>query len=150
MWENIFIRLGTKSYNMDWRILLVLAILSTGWIGDSPIPFIGEKTTTTIPPSTTSSTTSSTTTSTTLAPLLEFMVHLEDFQAKPAAATITQYNGVTWKNLDPVDHKIAFEDGVSGLIRPGATYTRVFNDTGTYRYSCSIHKRFMQGVVTVK
>jgi plastocyanin len=99
---------------------------------------------------TAATTTSTTTTSTTLEPVVAIMVRLRDFQAIPETVTIKRENAVTWMNDDPVAHNIAFDDFSSGPIHQGEMYTHVFNETGTYHYYCSIHKRYMTGTVIVE
>jgi plastocyanin len=55
---------------------------------------------------------------------------------------------VAWSNTDGRNHDIAGDGFDSGLLAPGAVYTHAFEDQGTYRYRCTIH-RFMSGTVQV-
>ncbi len=117
---------------------------------------IGQETTTTT--STTAPTTTTTTiatltstsmtTSTTWAPSA-LMVHIRDFSAKPKDVSITKGNAVTWINYDPVHHNVVFEGFSSEKLKKGDMFTHTFNETGTFHYYCSIHKKFMRGTVTV-
>ena len=59
-------------------------------------------------------------------------------------------NTVTWINNDTVSHTVTSDTSLfdSGTLAPGATYTRTFDQAGTYGYHCSIHP-FMTGTVVV-
>lgn len=132
---------------MKWVILL-LVVLCCGCVGESGPESAGVSSSqATSAVSSTSSTTS--TTSSTLAPVVVFMVRIRDMAAHPKDVTITRNNAVSWLNDDPIAHEITFDTFSSGKIGPGEMYTHVFNESGTYYYYCSIHKRYMQGTVTV-
>jgi plastocyanin len=58
---------------------------------------------------------------------------------------------VTWTNTDGRNHTVTESEAErfeSGVLTPGRTYTHVFDEQGTYRYQCTIH-RFMAGSVRV-
>jgi plastocyanin len=57
---------------------------------------------------------------------------------------------VTWRNIDRSTHTVTEDDDAfdSGYIRPGQTFSRTFDKSGTYRFHCTIH-RFMQGSISV-
>jgi plastocyanin len=57
---------------------------------------------------------------------------------------------VTWRNTDRSTHTVTEDDDVfdSGYIRPGQTFSRAFDKSGTYHFHCTIH-RFMRGSVSV-
>ena len=128
--------------------VLIILILFCGCMEEIALT---EKTTSTIKTATTKTTiTTTTTTSTTLEPVVAMMVRIRDFQARPQTVKIKKENAVTWMNEDPVAHNIAFDDFSSGPISQWQMYTQVFNETGTYHYYCSIHKRYMTGTVIVE
>jgi plastocyanin len=77
------------------------------------------------------------------------MVRIRDMGAHPKDVAIKRENAVSWLNDDPIAHDVTFDDFSSGPIPPGELYTHVFNETGTFHYYCSRHKRYMEGTVTV-
>jgi plastocyanin len=54
----------------------------------------------------------------------------------PATRTIQTGDSIRWRNDDTVNHQVVADNGhfASPVIRPGASYTRQFNTSGTYRY----------------
>lgn len=58
---------------------------------------------------------------------------------------------VEWRNNDQMLHTVTANDRSldSGLLKPGATYSRTFTRAGRYEYICLPHP-FMKGVVVVK
>jgi len=54
----------------------------------------------------------------------------------PATRTIQTGDSIRWRNDDTVNHQVVADNGhfASPVIRPGATYTRQFKTSGTYRY----------------
>jgi len=76
----------------------------------------------------------------------------------PSILNISPGDTVTWTNNDNVDHTIvsglpyANQIGTifdSGTIAPGKTYSFIFQDAGTYKYSDKVDK-WMIGEVTVR
>jgi plastocyanin len=50
--------------------------------------------------------------------------------------------------MDPIPHDVMFKDAESSDIKKGETYSRAFNETGTFDYICEIHP-YMKGKVVV-
>lgn len=78
-------------------------------------------------------------------------VVVKDMTFSPASVTIKAGQAVTWEFDDGVvKHDVIAEDGsfVSELM-VGGSYTHVFDEAGTFDYSCSPHPR-MTGVVIVQ
>ena len=80
-------------------------------------------------------------------------VVIEKMGYHPSSITITKGTKVTWtdkQGLIPHD-VISDKEGLfdSGNMHKGDTFSYTFNDTGTFTYYCSHHKR-MHGTVIVK
>ena len=69
----------------------------------------------------------------------------------PLALTISKGANVTWTNDDSTTHTVTSDTGAfeSGNLSPGNSFTRQFNDTGTFPYHCTIHPS-MKGTITVQ
>lgn len=66
----------------------------------------------------------------------------------PKNLTVTKGATVTWTNNESVIHTISSsEDLNSGNILPGKSYSRVFNDAGTYNYHCSLHPNMIGSII---
>ena len=78
-------------------------------------------------------------------------VTMKGLAFNPTALTIAKGATVTWTNDDSTTHTVTSDTGAfdSGNLSPGATYTRQFNDTGTFPYHCTIHP-FMKATITVQ
>jgi plastocyanin len=69
----------------------------------------------------------------------------------PNPITISSGMTVTWTNNDSIAHTSTSSTGAwdSGMIAPGAKFSRTFQAPGTFQYHCSIHPN-MVGTVTVQ
>jgi plastocyanin len=69
----------------------------------------------------------------------------------PARIQITAGTTVVWKNDDQLVHTVTANDKRfdSGLLEPGKSYRRTFDEPGEYPYYCLPHP-FMKGVVVVR
>jgi amicyanin len=76
-------------------------------------------------------------------------VSIKDFKYAPAQITIHKGDTVTWTNLDPVGHDVTFSNSASPTLKTNESYSKTFNQTGTFDYICSIHP-YMKGTVIVK
>ena len=78
-------------------------------------------------------------------------VSIANFAFVPQVVTIAPGDSVTWNNDDGAPHTITFKDGSSGsdTLYPGKTYSRTFDQAGSYEYFCSIHN-YMTGSVIVR
>jgi plastocyanin len=66
--------------------------------------------------------------------------------------TIAAGTMVTWTNADSLPHTATSTSGVwdSGTMQPGQSFTRTFNDAGTFPYFCAIHgAASMSGTIVV-
>ena len=68
----------------------------------------------------------------------------------PANITINAGDTVVWNNTSSIDHTVTANNGSfdSGTLRPGQSFSRTFNGTGTYAYECIFHNG-MTGTITV-
>ena len=69
----------------------------------------------------------------------------------PVDVRINSGDSVKWTNVDTVNHQVVSDRGLfaSPILRPGQTYTRAFNQGGTYRYHDGL-KPAEKGAVIVK
>jgi plastocyanin len=78
-------------------------------------------------------------------------VTIRDFAFDPPDLSVAVGTTVTWTNEDNTTHTVTGTDAgpiASPDLDQGATYSVTFDQTGTYRYICSIHTQ-MTGTVTV-
>jgi plastocyanin len=69
----------------------------------------------------------------------------------PTRVEIASGDSVRWTNVDTVNHQVVSDAGLfaSSILRPGQTYTRTFNQGGTYRYHDGLEPA-EKGTVVVK
>src|SRR5512133_915592 len=69
----------------------------------------------------------------------------------PATVRIASTDAVRWTNRDTKDHQVIANNGTfaSAVIKPGRSYTHVFNSAGTFRYHDALHPS-LTGKVVVK
>jgi plastocyanin len=77
-------------------------------------------------------------------------VSIAAFAFGPQAINIEVGDSVTWSNNDGAPHTVNFKDGSVGAksLSPADTFTRVFDQPGTYEYFCAFHP-YMTGRVIV-
>lgn len=78
-------------------------------------------------------------------------VTIQGFAFQPGSIEVTAGTTVTWTNGDPVEHTATASDGSfdSGTLSSGATFSRAFDDEGTFSYGCLIHPN-MTGTIVVR
>jgi plastocyanin len=69
----------------------------------------------------------------------------------PAQITIQPGATVVWTNDDSVPHTVTAGDGAfdSGIFDPGASFSWIFDQPGSFAYACQLHPQ-MQGTVSVE
>ncbi len=89
-------------------------------------------------------------TASSLAARVKRRVRIVDFAFTPRTVTIARGTRVRWTNTGSAVHTSTSNTGTwdSGTIAPGASFSRVFRRTGTFRYHCSIHPN-MKGKIVV-
>lgn len=81
-------------------------------------------------------------------PVTDPVVTIEEMEFKNGIVTVEEGTTVTWVWEDaPVEHNVVFDDEESPLQAEG-TWTRTFEEAGTYEYHCAPHP-FMTGTITV-
>ncbi len=79
-------------------------------------------------------------------------ISIADMAFSPKEITVKKGTKVTWTNSDGVNHDVRETDGKTGpnsqALSQGQSYSFTYNETGTFKYFCSIHPE-MTGTVTV-
>ncbi len=78
-------------------------------------------------------------------------VSIANFSFMPGDLTIAAGESIEWSNDDGAPHGLLFKDGAPGeaVMLPGATFSRRFDQAGSYEYACSIHP-YMTAKITVR
>ncbi len=76
-------------------------------------------------------------------------VLIQNFSFSPATVTIAAGGQVTWTNRDSANHTVTGSGWESELFGKDGTFTKKFDEPGTYFYHCAIHPS-MTGTVIVK
>ncbi len=81
----------------------------------------------------------------------EVVVEIQSLKFNAERIEIDPGTTVVWRNLDPLAHTATAVDSTwdSGMIEPGESWRRTFDEPGTYPYLCAPHP-FMRGVVVVR
>jgi plastocyanin len=83
------------------------------------------------------------------APATDVDATVANFTWAPVSAKVGQV--ITWKNNDTAPHGVKTDqDGckMNGSIAPGQTRSLVFNQAGTFTFSCFVHPS-MKGTITI-
>jgi plastocyanin len=69
----------------------------------------------------------------------------------PATRTIQSGDSIRWRNDDTVNHQVVADNGLfaSPVLKPKATYTKLFTASGTYRYRDAL-KPSSRGTIVVQ
>jgi len=92
-----------------------------------------------------------------LAPAVAFAedaaVSIDNFTFSPETITVAAGTKITWTNNDDIPHTVVDADNPKTTKSPpldtGESYSRLFDQPGTYHYFCSLHPH-MQGTVVVQ
>jgi plastocyanin len=76
-------------------------------------------------------------------------VLIKDFKFQPQQITINKGDSIVWTHPGPATHTVKFSDSESPGLTKGGTYSKTFNQVGTFNYECGIHP-YMKGTVIVK
>jgi plastocyanin len=138
-------------------VVLVAAPLLVAGCASTSNPSPSPSTTTATVSATTTAATSNTSTSTATSSVSPSVsagsqtVAIPDLSFQPSSLTIQRGASVTWRNDASVSHQIVSDTNAfsSPVLNPGASYTHVFDQAGTYPYHCAIHPS-MTGTITVQ
>ena len=75
-------------------------------------------------------------------------VAIKDFKYAPAEIKVAKGTTITWMQQDSAPHTVTGDEFDSGTLSKGKTYSRTFDEVGTYEYICTIHPS-MKGKVIV-
>jgi plastocyanin len=80
------------------------------------------------------------------------MVEIKNLAYTPDSVEIPVGAAVTWTNNDTVPHTVTAKDRdvlQSGTLKPGDSYSKTFDQPGTYDYFCEFHAN-MKGTIVVQ
>jgi plastocyanin len=82
---------------------------------------------------------------------LDAAVTIQGFAFEPDTVEVSAGTTVTWTNGDTTQHTVTAGDGSfdSGVLPPGAAFSRTFDAAGTFAYACAIHPG-MTGTIVVR
>jgi plastocyanin len=77
-------------------------------------------------------------------------ITIEQMRFSLPTVTVRKGGSVTWQNSEGMPHTVTANDGSfgSGRLTQGDSYSRTFEQTGTFGYYCSLHP-MMRGEVVV-
>ncbi len=76
-------------------------------------------------------------------------IEITNFAFVPATVTISKGTTVVWTQEDSVSHTVSGTGFDSGSLSQGQTFSKTFNEAGTFNYHCSIHTT-MTGTIIVQ
>lgn len=82
-------------------------------------------------------------------PVANNTITILNFAFSPSTLTINKGETVTWINEDSAPHAIKFETFNSDTFSKGESYSKIFDEVGSFNYYCSIHPS-MVGTIIVK
>jgi plastocyanin len=77
-------------------------------------------------------------------------VSIANLAFDPPSLDVAAGDTIVWRNDDTVPHTVTADDGSfdSGIFDPGATFSQVFENPGTFAYHCNVHPQ-MKGRIAV-
>lgn len=79
-------------------------------------------------------------------------ISVRDNSFSPNATTVAPGTTVTWTWSGSNPHNVTFDDGsnVASDTQSSGTFSRTFQNAGTYNYHCTVHGAAMSGTITVR
>ncbi len=68
-------------------------------------------------------------------------VWIQGMAFTPSTITVAAGTTIKWTNKDAVNHTVTSDTGIfdSGTMGDGATFSQMFNNTGSFPYHCAVH-----------
>jgi plastocyanin len=73
----------------------------------------------------------------------------KSYRFQPEAIEVAAGDTVTWTNDDNFTHTVQVDGQEDHEVEPGESVELTFDEPGTYDYVCTLHRRDMDGTVTV-
>ena len=73
----------------------------------------------------------------------------KSYRFEPKAITVASGDTVTWTNDDNFTHTVQVDGQEDHEVDRGDSVSIMFDKPGTYHYVCTLHRRDMDGTVTV-
>jgi plastocyanin len=73
----------------------------------------------------------------------------KSYRFEPQAIRVAAGDTVTWKNDDNFTHTVRVDGQADHEVDRGDSVSITFDEPGTYHYVCTLHRRDMDGTVTV-
>jgi plastocyanin len=76
-------------------------------------------------------------------------VAMQNDRYSPGSLTVAKGTTVTWNNNDYTTHTVTADDNSfnSGDITAGRSFTKTFNETGTFPYHCTYHSMMKATII---
>ena len=79
-------------------------------------------------------------------------IEMKGFAFNPQEVTVKVGTTVTWTNMDSAGHDVKAADGSWGsdTLANGQSFSKVFDQAGTYAYVCTFHPKMTGTIIVTK
>jgi plastocyanin len=74
----------------------------------------------------------------------------KSYRFDPETIEVEAGSTVTWTNEDNFTHTVQVDEQEDHEVGPGESLSITFDEAGTYRYVCTLHRQDMDGEVIVR
>jgi plastocyanin len=74
----------------------------------------------------------------------------KSYRFDPETIEVEAGSTVTWTNEDNFTHTVQVDEQEDHEVGPGESFSITFDEPGTYRYVCTLHRQDMDGEVIVR
>jgi plastocyanin len=74
----------------------------------------------------------------------------KSYRFEPERIAVEAGSTVTWRNDDNFTHTVQVDGQEDHKAKPGESFSITFDEPGSYRYVCTLHRKDMDGEVVVK